>query len=173
MLPANDMQWVWRDSVGLMWRYIIIIIITTTIIHDYSLGTIWLLYVMMLLCLCEEMLSNAGNPIPCPHSQMHLAGDVCRRGEHEGVMTFAYINIYMCMNISRRLYGTDSSQSMGLPVCIMAESRWSLFYWLCHQTKTMYQLLCFKSKFHNHFAFTLGRFMLFLVYLINVDFDCS
>ena len=34
--------------------------------------------------------------------------------------------------------------------------------------ETMHQLLCFKSKFPNHFAFTLGRylFMLFWVQFI-------
>ena len=36
------------------------------------------------------------------------------------------------------------------------------------RTKTMHQLLCFKSKFLNHFAFTLERylFLLFWVQLI-------
>ena len=35
-------------------------------------------------------------------------------------------------------------------------------------TETMHQLLRFKSKFPNHFAFTLGRslFLLFLVHFI-------
>ena len=35
------------------------------------------------------------------------------------------------------------------------------------RTKTTYRLLCFKSKFPNHFAFTLGRylFLLFFVFL--------
>jgi hypothetical protein len=35
----------------------------------------------------------------------------------------------------------------------------------------MHQLLCFKSKFPKHFAFTLGRylFLLFWSSLVNVD----
>ena len=37
-----------------------------------------------------------------------------------------------------------------------------------YRTETMHQLLRFKSKFSNHFAFTLGRyfFLLFLVHFI-------
>ena len=41
----------------------------------------------------------------------------------------------------------------------------NLFVGFVYRTKTMHQLLCFKSKFPNHFAFTLGRdlFLLFWV----------
>ena len=36
-----------------------------------------------------------------------------------------------------------------------------------NRTEAMRQLLCFKSKFPNHFAFTLGRY-LFLLFLVSV-----
>ena len=41
----------------------------------------------------------------------------------------------------------------------------SHFVGFVYRTETMHQLLCFKSKFLNHFAFTLGRdlFLLFWV----------
>ena len=43
------------------------------------------------------------------------------------------------------------------------------------RTKTLHQLLCFKSTFPNHFAFTLGGylFLLFLADLFNVDLNYS
>jgi hypothetical protein len=34
----------------------------------------------------------------------------------------------------------------------------ALFTMSIYSTKTMHQLLCFKSKFPNHFVFTLGRY---------------
>ena len=37
------------------------------------------------------------------------------------------------------------------------------------RTKTMHRLLCFKSKFPNHFAFTLGSY-LFLLFLVHFKF---
>ena len=40
------------------------------------------------------------------------------------------------------------------------------------RTETMRQLLCFKSKFSNHFAFTFGRY-LFLLFLVKfIGFVC-
>ena len=33
------------------------------------------------------------------------------------------------------------------------------------RTETMHQLLCFKSKFPNHFAFTLGRYLFLLIWV--------
>jgi hypothetical protein len=34
-----------------------------------------------------------------------------------------------------------------------------------HQPKTMHQLLRLKSKFPNHFAFTLGRYLFLLLWV--------
>ena len=48
-----------------------------------------------------------------------------------------------------------------------AHNRWLIGY--DYRTKTIHQLLCFKNKFPNRFAFTLGRylFLLFLVHFIG------
>ena len=50
------------------------------------------------------------------------------------------------------------------------------FIGVVYRTKTMHQLLCFKSKFLNHFAFTLGCYLLWFFFgssLLNVDIDYS
>jgi hypothetical protein len=45
--------------------------------------------------------------------------------------------------------------------------KWSLLALSLHRTKTMHQLLCVKSKFPNHFAFTCSYYL--WSSLFNVD----
>ena len=60
------------------------------------------------------------------------------------------------------------------PIMLIVEPKNYNLYWACSpifisivcRTKTMRQLLCFKSKLPNHFAFTLGRY-LFLLFFIT------
>jgi hypothetical protein len=64
------------------------------------------------------------------------------------------------------MYGnyTYSSRHLKSYVCFF----WCqiMFIGFVCRTETMHQLLCFKSEFSDHFAFTLGRF-LFMLFLVN------
>ena len=56
--------------------------------------------------------------------------------------------------------------SISFKVCVCWGEGVMWFVGFVCRTETMHQLLCFKSKFPNHFVFTLGRYLL-LLFLVH------
>ena len=74
----------------------------------------------------------------------------------EWIMFYGHLNYFR-----KSLLGGKSNTTLGDQGILNAYNRWFIGF-VC-RTETMHQLLYFKSKFPNHFAFTLGRYLILLL----------